>query len=92
MIPSRLFFAAALLVLSGCAEPADKLAETVKAKLDENPALLADQLHVNSEGGTVYVHGLVSTDLEYRLVEQIGRGVPGVKRFINATSVDNARY
>ena len=92
---------AALLALSGCAAEScrdrpcgadEKLAEAVKTELDRHAALLADQLHVDAEGGTVYVHGLVSTLLEYQEVDRIGRSVPGVIRFINATVVDNARY
>ncbi len=92
---------AALLTLTGCAtetckdrscSPDEKLAEAVKTQLDLQPALLADQLHVNAEGGMVYVHGLVSTFVEYQEVDRIGRAVPGVKQLINMTTVDNTRY
>ena len=102
MIPLRSgLFLAALLTLSACASetcqdrpctPDQKLSETVKTALDKEPGLLVDQLHVHADAGTVYVNGLVSTYLEYQLVDQIGHGVPGVKRLVNATSVDNARY
>ena len=102
MIPHRFgLLVAALLTLSACAAETcrdrpctsdQKLTEAVKTSLDREPALVVDQLRVSSDGGTVYVYGLVSTYLEYQLVEKIGRGVPGVKLFMNATSVDNTRY
>lgn len=101
MISFRSLFLLAALTLSGCAaetcadrpcSPDERLVEAVRVKLAEHPGLVADHLQIEAQGGTVYAHGLVSTDLEFRMLDEIVRGVPGVKRFVNATSVDNARY
>jgi len=88
------------LLLSACAadscrnllcSPDEKLVEAVKANIHQHSALLADQIRVQSEDGTVYLYGLVSSNVELVNVEEIAKSTPGVKKVINLCTLDNTR-
>lgn len=87
-----------LVVLAGCAAetcqdhpctPNEKLVEAVKANIHQHPALLTDQIRVQSDGGVVYLYGLVSTTVELYEVEDVAKATPGVAKVINMCAVDN---
>ena len=91
---------AVMLSLAGCAaetckdhpcSPDQRLTEAVRNSLNQHISLVVDTLRVETEDGTVYVRGVVSTYLEFQQVDQYVRAVPGVKRFVNATTIEN-RY
>lgn len=84
--------------LTGCAvetcadhpcTPDEKLVEAVKAHIHEHTALLTDQIHVQADGGTVYLYGLVSTEVERLEVEDVAKSTPGVKKVVNNCAVEN---
>jgi len=88
----------ALSVLTACAaetckdapcSPDEKLAETVKDRIDQHPALLADHLRVQADHGVVYLYGLVATQLELFEVEDLAKAAPGVARVVNMCSIEN---
>ena len=85
---------AALLLLTACAESPtdDRLEEAVKATIRQHPALLADNLTIRSESGVVYIRGMVATQVEFVEVEQVLKSTPGVTKFVNMTTIDNARF
>jgi len=96
------FFSALILIsaLSGCAadsckdrpcSPDEKLIEAVEGNIRQHSALLTDQIRVRAADGTVYLYGLVSTNVELATVEDVARSTPGVKTVINLCAVDNAR-
>jgi osmotically-inducible protein OsmY len=92
---------AVLSVLAGCAAeesckdhpctPDQTLVEAVTANIHSHAALLADHLRVQSEDGTVYLYGLVATNVELVEVEEVAKATPGVKRVVNMCAIENVQ-
>jgi len=89
-----------IAALSGCAvetcndhpcSPDEKLIEAVRSNFRQHPALLTDQIRVQSEDGTIYLYGLVSTNVELGLVEDVARSTPGVKKVVNLCAIENVQ-
>jgi osmotically-inducible protein OsmY len=89
-----------IAALSGCAvetckdhpcTPDDKLVEAVKGNIHQHSALLTDQIRVQSEDGTVYLYGRVSTNVELVLVEDVAKSTAGVKKVINLCTIENVQ-
>ena len=89
----RILILALPALLAACAlDPADeRLSEAVSVNIHQVPGLAVDALQIHSENGVVYIHGLVSTHLEYVEVERIAKATKGVKQVVNMTAVDNQR-
>ncbi len=66
------------------------LAETVHQAINNHATLAADQIRVQAFGDTVYLTGQVDTQAEAASAESIARGVEGVRRVVNSTSVSSA--
>jgi osmotically-inducible protein OsmY len=88
----------ALSVLTACAavsckdgpcSPDETLAETVKSRIDQRPALLGDQLRVQANNGVVYLYGIVVSQLELYEVEDVAKATPGVVRVVNMCAIEN---
>ena len=60
-----------------------RTSKTVLAQLKQNPALLSDQLHVETIGRTVYLSGVVDSQAERADAEQIARSLPQVDEVVN---------
>jgi len=76
------------LLLAGCAatEPEDPALEAhVQESFRRNPALATDQLRVQVWGHTAYLYGLVDTQLDYFVVEEVAGKVPGIVKVVNLT-------
>ena len=91
---------ALLLALAGCAaescktgpcSPDDRLVEAVRAEIAKHPALMTDTIRIQSQDGTVYLYGLVSTNVELAEVEEVAKATPGVKKVVNLVSIDNTQ-
>jgi len=88
------------LLLAACAadsckdrpcSPDEKLIEAVKGNIRQHSALLTDQIRVQSEDGTVYLYGRVSTNVELVTVEDVAKSTPGVKKVINLCTIENVQ-
>ena len=77
----------------GCAttQSADaKLSAQVQTVLDQQPNLDAPSIiGVQTVNSTVYLNGLVSTDLERRAAADAAEEVPGVERVVNSIALEN---
>ena len=60
-----------------------KTSRTVLAQLKQSPALVADQLHVETVGRTVYLSGVVDSESERANAETIARSLPQVDEVVN---------
>jgi len=89
-----------IAALSGCAvetcndhpcSPDDKLIEAVKGNIRQHSALLTDQIRVQSQEGTVYLYGRVSTNVELVLVEDVAKSTVGVKKVVNLCTIENVQ-
>ena len=60
-----------------------KISQTVLAQLKRNPALLSDQLHVETVGRTVYLSGVVDSAVERYQAEQVAKSLPQVGEVVN---------
>lgn len=86
--------AMAALVLSGTVGAAAfaqdateaRISNNVLAQINQDAALHADQLHVETIGNTVYLRGTVDSTLESQDAEQIARSVPQVTQVVNELS------
>lgn len=67
----------------------EKLIEAVRASIHQHSELLTDQIRVQAEDGTVYLYGLVSTNVEKVEVEKAAQSTAGVKKVINLCEVEN---
>ena len=47
---------------------------------------------VHSENGVIYVSGQVATYFEMTELDRVLKSTPGVTKFVNMTTVDNARF
>ena len=81
--------AAAALACSR-AEQNPKLDQTVMARLSQEPALAATDLHVRSDGGHVYLSGRVRTTDQRKIAGEVADDVKGVERVTNDILVDVA--
>jgi len=84
---------AAALAITVTATPvlalADGTADTVgeiRTLLEHSPALRADVLQIAVQGQTVYIHGIVDSQLEYTQVEALAASV-GNAHVVNATVI-----
>ena len=89
MIVSSLAGCAAETCRDHACSPDDRLNESVKAKLAEHPALLADHLRVRADNGVVYLYGLVATYVELAEAEDVAKATPGVTRVVNLCAIEN---
>ena len=87
-----------LSALAGCAaetcndhpcSASEKLIEAVRASIHQHSELLTDQIRVEAEDGTVYLYGLVSTNVELVELEKAAKSTPGVKKVVNLAEVEN---
>jgi osmotically-inducible protein OsmY len=60
-----------------------KTSQIVLAQLKRNPGLVADQLHVETVGRTVYLSGVVDSENERADAETIARSLPQVDEVVN---------
>jgi osmotically-inducible protein OsmY len=85
------------LLLAACAEdcrqgpcsPDERLVEAVRANIAKHPALMTDTIRIQADNGTIYLYGLVSTDLERYELEDVAKATPGVSKVVNNCAVDN---
>lgn len=61
----------------------EQTSRTVLAALDNDVALRADALHVQTVGNTVYIRGQVDSVLESENAEKAARSVPNVDKVVN---------
>lgn len=86
---------AVLLNLAGAASAAPersadaKITEQVRSAIFARPALVGDDVSVQTHDGVVYLHGLVDTNVERELAESIAHDTPGVTRVVNALELRN---
>ncbi len=73
-----------------CAEDATIGAE-VQKQIDQRAALRFANIYVRTTDHTVYLDGLVDTDLERLEAEEIASAVPGVEKVYNGLSVNGNR-
>ena len=64
-------------------EDEEQISSTVLTQLKRHSALLSDQLHVETLGHTVYLSGVVDSEVERVDAEQIARSVPEVEGVVN---------
>ena len=98
-LPRLLPVLVVMSALAGCAAETckdhpctanEKLVEAVRASIHEHSALLTDQIRVQAEDdGTVYLYGLVSTEVERREVEDVVKSTAGVKKVVNLCETEN---
>jgi osmotically-inducible protein OsmY len=88
--------AATMLVggVSGCVTPNQpedaRINKDVQVMLDQQASLSAPSIiNVQTIQSTVYLRGLVSTDLERRSAEEVAYEVPGVVRVVNTIGLEN---
>lgn len=67
-----------------------QVSQTVLAQLKQNPALLGDQLHVETIGRTVYLSGVVDSPIERANAEKIAKALPQVSQVVNLLVEFNA--
>ena len=85
----RIAFAAAI-VAAGFASTAfaqspseEQTSRAVQARIDQDAALRADALHVQTIGDTVYISGQVDSVLESENAERAAQSVPNVGKVVN---------
>jgi len=66
--------------------PADAAGQQVRVLLNHSPALHADLLQVEVEGQTVYIRGIVDSQVEATEIDSVISALPGA-RIVNATVV-----
>jgi osmotically-inducible protein OsmY len=87
-----------LFALSGCASfracgTADcqgdrKITSDVEHRIDETPALMGSvPITVQTNRGVVYLNGIVETDLERYMAENLAKKVPNVAMVVNDVAV-----
>lgn len=93
------FALGAVAAIAGCATyrkcgfagcPGDAaITARVEGRLRENRAIEAWGVRVQTLDRTVYLYGLVDTELERRIIEDTARAVPGVGQVVNSIGVRN---
>ena len=106
MIPCRRLSFAALVLLSvltlaGCAAPrkcesggcADdaQITATIEKQLYENKAIATWEIKVQTIAHTVYLYGLVDTNVQRSFIEETARKTAGVEKVVNSISI-RGRY
>ncbi|HEX4480397.1 MAG TPA: BON domain-containing protein [Rudaea sp.] len=74
----------------GCVSDAE-ITANIKAEIDRHDELTDWTIDVQSINGVVYLHGMVDTDPQRRLVEDIARETRGVMGVENAIELRNFR-
>jgi osmotically-inducible protein OsmY len=99
-VPAAVLAALAMATLCGCAtyqkcgfggcagDP--QITAGIEAKLRENLAIESWGIRVQTFDRTVYLYGLVDTDLERNIVESAALEVAGVRRVVNSIAVRNS--
>ena len=90
--------AALIMALSGCAsfrgcgtancQADQKITSDVEHRVERTPALMGSTpITVQTNDGVVYLNGVVATDLERYMAEDIARQAPNVARVVNDVAV-----
>lgn len=87
----------ALASLAGCAAqhkcPADSCADDaaitkkIEATLYENKAIATWDIQVQTINHTVYLYGLVDTNVQRSFIEETAHKTPGVEKVVNSISI-----
>ena len=75
--------------LGGCAGDKELTAAVESAFKDHADLQPPNMIKIQTINHTVYLYGIVSTDLQRQMAESVAQGVPGVTKVVNSISVDN---
>ena len=75
--------------LGGCPGDKELTAAVESAFKDHSDLQPPNMIKIQTINHTVYLYGIVATDLQRQMAESVAQDVPGVTKVVNSISVDN---